>query len=278
MSKSQLLVTVSIFLLSANIYAGNKNPILDEEFTLSLSAYDLKANGDITTQSIEFNNQEFTITLDDIGLETEVDTFWIDAKWRPFERWSFMAEYFSYSESSSASRNVETVYQNIVFGANKTLKADFDVDILSLSTAYRFLDGENYALDFGVGVHAMDISFSLEGAGEVYADNTVTTSNNIKKNASILAPLPNVMLYGTYAFNEYLSLSGRAGWLSVNYGKYEGDLRRANVTLEYRPLEHIGFGLGYNYSELDIVREGRTLTEIFNIDFSGPLLTVKAGF
>jgi hypothetical protein len=90
--------------------------------------------------------------------------------------------------------------------------------------------------------------------------------------------LPNVMLYGTYAFNEYLSLSWRAGWLSVNYGKYEGDLPRANATLEYRPLEHIDFGLGYNYSELDIVREGRMLTEIFNIDFSGPLLTVKAGF
>ncbi|MFT4998054.1 MAG: hypothetical protein ACJA0M_000142 [Chitinophagales bacterium] len=53
----------------------------------------------------------------------------------------------------------------------------------------------------------MDISFSLEGAGEIYANNTVTTSNNIKKNASILALLPNVMLYGTYAFNEYLSLS-----------------------------------------------------------------------
>jgi hypothetical protein len=84
MSKSQLLLTVSIFPLSVIIYAGNKNPILDEKFTLSLSAYDLKANGDITTQSNEFNNQEFNITLDDIGLETEVDNFLDRCKMAPF--------------------------------------------------------------------------------------------------------------------------------------------------------------------------------------------------
>jgi hypothetical protein len=271
-------LTLSVFLISSATYAENRNPILDEKFTLSLGAYDLKADGEIATQSSEFNNQKFTISLDDIGLETDVDTFWIDAKWRPFERWSFMAEYFSYSESSSASRNVETVYQNIVFGSNATLNADFDVDIFSLSTAYRFIDGQNYALDIGVGVHAMDISFSLEGAGEIYANDTVTTSNSAKESASILAPLPNVMIYGTYALNEYLSLSGRAGWLSVNYKNYQGDLRRANATLEYRPFEHIGFGLGYNYSELNVVHEGSRLTETFNIDFSGPLLTLKAGF
>jgi hypothetical protein len=53
---------------------------------------------------------------------------------------------------------------------------------------------------------------------------------------------------------------------------------RANATLEYRPFEHIGFGLGYNYSELNVVHEGSRLTETFNIDFSGPLLTLKAGF
>jgi hypothetical protein len=209
-------LTLSVFLISSATYAENRNPILDEKFTLSLGAYDLKADGEIATQSSEFNNQKPTISLDDIGLETDVDTFWIDAKWRPFERWSFMAEYFSYSESSSASRNVETVYQNIVFGSNATLNADFDVDIFSLSTAYRFIDGQNYALDIGVGVHAMDISFSLEGAGEIYANDTVTTSNSAKESASILAPLPNVMIYGTYAFNEYLSLSGRAGWLAIS--------------------------------------------------------------
>jgi len=66
--------------------------------------------------------------------------------------------------------------------------------------------------------------------------------------------------------------------MSLNYENYQGDLLRANAVIDYRPFENFGLGLGYNFSELNVTREQRLHSESFDMDFSGPILYLKAGF
>jgi hypothetical protein len=278
MFKFQLLLIASFLLISVNIYAAEKNPILDETFSVAFGMYQLNAHTQVATKSNVFNNREYKIDIDNLGLDTDVKSYWLEMKWRPFKRWAFITEYFSYSETGSNSRSVETVYENTIFGANARLDTSFDIDILSISTAYRIVDDQNYAIDFGVGLHTLDISFAIEGAGDFYIDDNISSASSTKETADLLAPLPNIMLFGTYAFNEKWAVSGRVGWLSLNYEDYQGDLLRANAVIDYRPFENFGLGLGYNFSELDVTREQRLHSESFDMDFSGPILYIKAGF
>jgi hypothetical protein len=278
MFKFQLLLVTSFLLISVNIYAAEKNPILDETFSVALGIYQLSTHTQVATKSNVFNNREYKIDIDNLGLDTDVDSYWLEMKWRPFKRWAFITEYFSYSESGSNSRSVETVYKNTIFGANARLDTNFDIDIFSISAAYRIVDDQNYAIDFGAGLHTLDISFDIEGAGDVYINDNVISAGNTREAAKLLAPLPNVMLFGTYAFNKEWAVSGRVGWMSLNYENYQGDLLRANTVIDYRPFENFGLGLGYNFSELDITREQRLHSESFDMDFSGPILYLKAGF
>jgi hypothetical protein len=276
-SKSRILLS-ALLLIPAIANAGGKNPILDEKFSIALGTHLLTGNTEITTQSTIFNNRKFEIDNEDLGLDSDVDSYWLDAKWRPFERWSFMAEFYSYSEDGTNTRGIETVFKDTVFGANTSLDTSFDVDIFSLSTAYRLVDEQNYAIDIGGGFHTLDLSFSIEGTVTGVAGNNVATTSSGREVSDFVAPLPNLMVFGTYALNEQWALSGRMGWLSLNYEDYEGDLLRANLVVDFRPFENVGIGAGYNFSDMELTRDHSTGIESFRLDFSGPIIYLKAGF
>lgn len=279
-------LTAALLLVSSTVIADSRNPILDESWSFTAGGYDLEAEAEITTQSNVFKRRKFSIDLDDLGLETDVNTYWIDAKWKPFKRWSFLAEYFSYNESASRSSkfsdDYEFTFKDKVFkgeaGINTRLDSEFDVDIYSFSVAYRLLDSQKAAIDLGLGIHAMDIGVTLKGQADVYINDRVLADEATTESESLLAPLPNIMLYGTYAFNNKWAVNGRVGWLSMNYEEYSGDLLRANASLEYRPLKHLGLGIGYNFSELEVTRDQKLHSESFDLDFSGPMFYIKGGF
>ena len=277
---------LSTLLASGAVLSESRNPILDETWSFTVGGYNLDADATVSTQSSVFNQRKFEIDLDDLGLETDVSTFWIDAKWKPFERWSFLLEYFSYSENASRNSqlndNYEFTFRNKVFKGdvdiNTDLSSQFDVDIYSLSAAYRILDSQKAAIDIGAGLHIMDIRLSLSGRADVYINDAVLADEATTESETLLAPLPNIMMYGTYAFNKQWAVNGRIGWLSMNYDEYSGDLLRANTSIEYRPIKNLGLGIGYNFSELDVTRDQALHSERFDLNFSGPLFYLKGGF
>lgn len=283
-----LRTTLGLFALLASsaVLAESRNPILTETWSLTVGGYDLDAQAAVTTQSSVFNQRKFKIDLDDLGLETDVSTYWIDAKWQPFERWSFLLEYFSYSENASRgsqfSDSYEFTFKNKVFkgkaGINTGLTSQFDVDIYSLSAAYRIFGNQKAAIDIGVGLHIMDIGLSLSGRADTYLNDAVLEDKANSESETLLAPLPNIMVYGAYAFNQQWAVNARIGWLSMNYDEYSGDLLRANTSLEYRPIKNLGLGIGYNFSELDVTRDQSLHSERFDLNFSGPLFYLKGGF
>ena len=284
MLRSTLFLTA--ILASGAVLGESRHPILDETWSVTVGGYYLDAEATVATQSSVFNQRKFEIDLDDLGLETDVNTYWIDAKWKPFKRWSFLLEYFSYNETASRrsqlSDSYEFTFRNKVFkgkaDSNTDLYSQFEVDIYSLSAVYRLFDSQQAAIDIGVGVHAMDIGLSLSGRADIYINNSVLLDKATTESETLLAPLPNILIYGAYAFNKQWAVNGRIGWLSMNYDEYSGELLRANTAIEYRPIKNLGLGIGYNFSELDVTRDQLLHSERFDLNFSGPLFYLKGGF
>ncbi len=94
----------------------------------------------------------------------------------------------------------------------------------------------------------------------------------------MLAPLPNITLAGGYRIAEKVYLKGNAGWLSLTYGDYEGDLWSFRGSVEWRPWNRVGLGLGYQYIDVDAVVDRSDHQELYDIKLDGPVLFISVGF
>ena len=93
-----------------------------------------------------------------------------------------------------------------------------------------------------------------------------------------LLQAPNLLAYGTYAFTPKLSLDASAAYFSLSYDDYDGSLFRGTVNLEYRFNDHIGAGIGYNYTNMNLdIEDGDDTTE-YDLSYTGPVVFLSAGF
>ncbi|MBW2503321.1 MAG: hypothetical protein JRE16_01990 [Deltaproteobacteria bacterium] len=116
----------------------------------------------------------------------------------------------------------------------------------------------------------------LEVSGEVQTgDETVSVGEG---DEDLLAPLPNVYVSGSYALRENLLLQCTAGWMSMSYGDYDGDLVFASGFLEYWPFKHLGLGAGYAYTKADIDYDPGHKKETYNVTMPGPVVFLSVGF
>ena len=89
-----------------------------------------------------------------------------------------------------------------------------------------------------------------------------------------LAPLPNLYGYFYHTFNDRIAARGYAGYFSLAYEDIDGELVTANASIDYHLGERFFVGLGYTFIEVDVTEEQNLTTQIYDLDFSGPQLSV----
>ena len=77
---------------------------------------------------------------------------------------------------------------------------------------------------------------------------------------------------------EKVYLSGHAGYFSLKYDKYDGELFSIRGALEWRPWRNFGFGAAYQFVDLNLEVDGSSSQEFYDLEFYGPVLFVSAGF
>lgn len=269
------LIALTALLIPAISNANNLS--LSDTFQFNIGGYKVNTNTSVYTEA--YNNSGETIAsesldLDDLALDSDHSSYWLNASWRFAEDWSVMFEYFGYSESGRQRADQDRQLFEKTFLDGAQLDSQFDMDIVSLSVLYQLLRTEQSNLELGFGLHSFDASLQLDGTIEGDAGN----SYQGQERATLLAPLPNLMLQGRYVFTDQLSVQARIGWLSLSMDEYSGDLIRAGFNLDYRPFQHVGLGLGYNYSDINAKEENRFTLLKYDIEFSGPLLYLQLGF
>ena len=98
------------------------------------------------------------------------------------------------------------------------------------------------------------------------------------KRHDILAPLPNIRAQGFYAITPRWAVSGAVGWLSANYGDYDGGFTYFHGRTLYRFTERFGVGVGYQYVDVDVEHDGERGNSGFDIQFSGPTASLSYSF
>ena len=196
-------------------------------------------------------------------------------RWRFTDRWRLTFNYFGLDNEGSVRRD----FDELIFGiieAKGFLAVDtsFKTDFYVTQVGYSLLKNDRAELGIGAGLHVVDLDASLKVSGAIN-----NAGGSVQSDSSDLTmPLPNILGFGTYAFTPKLSLDGSIGWFGLNYDEYSGNLVTLSANLEYRLTDHFGIGVGYNFVDMNLEIEQSRRDDEYNLEYTGPVLYVSAGF
>lgn len=258
----------------SNAWANDQtsNNVLDKRFTFFGGIKIYQAEGDF--RSTKDGRPEIEIDLDDLDLDKNHISPIAGVLFNFGKRWNLRFDYFGYHEDSKATAEFYFEFDDLVVPVGARVDSNLDLDVYAVNLAYNFLHSERARFGVGVGVHAVDIDLGISAKVTV-AGKEISLGEDT---ADLIAPVPNVYAYGAYAFTEKFILRYGGGWLSANYGDFDGSFIFANAFLEYWPLKYAGFGAGYRYLAADLEYDPGSKTEEYDFKLPGPLLYVIFGF
>ncbi len=271
-----LITCLGISLVCANSAShadSSLNPMLNETFTFRLGGTYMSGSATVGSD-LKGGPSAADVSLDDLGIDGENWSPYFGARWRFADSIIAKFEYFGWQEDGSGTVVGDIEFGNITIPAGVTAHGNFDVDVYAVSLGWSFLKNPHYEMGVGLGLHIADLKTSIEGAG--FIGNLPVQS--ARGSASVTAPLPNVSLYGSYAFTPKLAFGASVGFFSLSYDKYDGDLRVATAALEYRLNKNFGIGAGYSFFDIDLTVDSENTTDKYNFDLNGPVIFLSAGF
>jgi len=158
--------------------------------------------------------------------------------------------------------------------AEASVISDFDAQWYILEATYSFYRSETVDTGIGLGVHVVDLDTSLTATIRVGDRETELVTGSL----DTLAPLPNVLAYVSWKFKPKWMLIARLGYFTLDYDKYSGDMTNAHAMVSYSISPRWGLGASYQFVDLDLDVERTDYTEVYDIDFAGPMVFARFRF
>ncbi|GAB5413917.1 MAG: hypothetical protein Cons2KO_15200 [Congregibacter sp.] len=214
------------------------------------------------------------ITLDDLGIDDQDDSYYFEYRYRFKPRWSVFAGAYSFSGKGGRTNSRDFTYDGVEFTAGTELQADLGVDAYIVDVLYSVHRSENLEIMLGGGLHALDLS------ADIGARLTVGEQSNEFRRAgtTLLAPVPNFRGAATWNLSDNMGFSFVGGWLSANVDNYDGSFSYAHLRAHYSFGNGFGAALGYQITDVDITESRARGDLLYNIELDGPTFTLTYGF
>ena len=214
--------------------------------------------------------------FDRAGLEETDSSYWLSVNWRSARsRWGMWFGSWRYDVIGSQVWDDSLELPKggeIPVGAS--VSSDFDAQWFILEATYSFYRSETVDTGIGLGVHVVDLDTSLTATIRVGDQETEVVSGSL----DTLAPLPNVLAYVSWKFKPKWMLIARLGYFTLDYDKYSGDMTNAHAMVNYSISPRWALGASYLFVDLDLDVERTDYTEIYDINFAGPMVFARFRF
>ena len=209
-----------------------------------------------------------------LGVPDEQNTWFASGRFRLADRHYFVAEFFRLNRRGlkELSTDIEFGDQTYSFGA--TVRSFFGVDVTRLGYAYSLVRRKSWGLAASAGLHVTSIDGILS---EILTSGGAISITNVQV-AKATAPLPVVGVSGAVALGPRWALFGRGQVFRLQFDQTEGALDHFSVSLENDLSDHFGWGIGYDYFEIDVRQSERLWHGRAKIRFQGPLIFAKLNF
>ncbi len=209
-------------------------------------------------------------TKDQLGMKSDTNVFRIDGYYRFTDKHSVDFSYFSVQSDGGKVINKEIEWNDEIISAGASVNSYFDMDVYKVNYGYSFYHNDKVELALTAGLHVTSVSLGLQASGTIDGAAAAESSSS---SASATIPLPVFGFKGEYTIiDETLFINYRTEYFFLEYDTFRGNLHSSAINLEYRFLENVGVGVGYNnntiYLQMD---DGDKKFEVQNV-LSGAML------
>jgi len=235
----------------------------------------LDADGTYAVRLPEGDNVTI-IDFDRVGLDESDASYWLSVNWRSANsRWGAWFGSWRYDVNGTNIWEDSLELPNggeIPVGAS--VNSDFDAQWYILEATYSFYRSETIDTGIGFGIHAVDLDTTITARVQIGEQETEVISGNL----DTLAPLPNVLAYLSWKFTPRWMLIARLGYFTLDYDKYSGDMTNAHVMVNYSVSPRWALGAAYQFVDLDLDVDETDYVQVYDIDFSGPMIFARFRF
>ena len=130
----------------------------------------------------------------------------------------------------------------------------------------------------GLGLHVAELEFDLlaEVSGSIGGSGGSVVIGT--ETGDLTAPLPNVVLTGGMMIGENVYLNATAGYFTLEYDIYDGEVISFRASAEWRPRKRFGIGVGYQHVAIHVDVDKTRKKEQYDLELYGPVLFVSVGF
>jgi hypothetical protein len=184
--------------------------------------------------------------------------------------------YFQNKRSDTRMLEEDISFRGQTYPVNASLTASSELSIAQLSYDYAFLRRPTYEIAAGLGIHYIDMAFTLDG--EISAPGGAVSGSR-EASASTGAPLPVVGLRALWRFAPSWYLTGQVQYFQLDFEPFEGRLIDLKASVVWQFSDHVGAGVAYNDFgfNVDVDNEKRFNGEL-RWDYGGAIAFVSVMF
>ena len=186
-------------------------------------------------------------TKDQLGLKNETGVFRLDGYYRFTDVHSIDFSFFSVRSDGSKSIDTDIEWNGDTISAGAKINSYFNMDVYKINYGYSFYHNEKVELALTAGLHITSLDVGLAASGTVNG----TPTNTYSDGASATAPLPVVGFKGEYTIiDKRLFINYKTDYFFMKYENFNGSLISSALNLEYRFVDNVGIGIGYNANKI----------------------------
>ncbi|MGH6910628.1 MAG: outer membrane beta-barrel protein [Phenylobacterium sp.] len=246
---------------------------LQDKYWIEVSAYFPSVNTDATVAALGRPGTDIDLESD-LGLNKHETLPAVYAGWRFTDRFTVAAEYYALDRNGSRVLSRDINFGDTTFPASFEVKSELHSDVYRLTLGYSFIKTDQAELGAALGLHATDFKIDVSGPGRIA--NAVGLQDR-RENTKFLAPLPTLGVFGTYEPMPKVILTGRADYMSLKVGDYDGSIFNGQAAVGYRVWRNVDIGVAYRYVKYKLDIDKRLQTHL-DYRFSGPSVFARVGF
>lgn len=208
---------------------------------------------------------------DDLGFKKSTITFLGNFQWRASRRSRFDLGYFHLDRTTSRTLQKTIEFGDHTYPVNATVSSYFKVDIYQFSYGYAFLLGPKYELGLQIGIHTLGTGVGINLIGE-------TAGVGYNDKFDFTAPLPDIGIWGGYAFTDKLALNGNVNYFSIKVNDFTGKIVSYNLSFMYQVIPDLSLALGYTGMNFTVDVVKTRMEGFLKWGYNGPTITASYSF
>jgi opacity protein-like surface antigen len=248
---------------------------LQDKYWIEVSAYFPSVNTDASVARQGFPGTDIDLE-GDLGLNKHETLPAVYAGWRftGSGRWVLAGEYYALDRNGSRVLTRDINFGGSTFPAQVETNSELHSDVYRVTLGYAFIKNEQAELGAAIGLHATDFKIALSGQSRI--GNAIGLQND-REASDFVAPMPTLGVFGTYEPMPKVILTGRADYMSLKIGDYDGSIFNGQAAIGYRVWRNVDLGVSYRYVKYKLDVDKRLQTHL-DYRFSGPSVFVRVGF